>query len=401
MNVRALALLSMLLALPALADEAQAPAAEPSSGPSCPEKSPCLKSEKISLWPKLRLRTGYGFVQPDDKVLFVGHNDGFFIDQARLGVEGTYLDRFFVKLTFELASLAFGQTPNDPVAPLLAAARDAYVVWAPSDFFQIAVGQAYMPFVLEGLISRAEMAFTRRSVASDGVEAGQGFYEEGLSPDRQLGVVLGAASAPLGPVRLEYRAAVTNGNGKNVLGNDNKLPAASLRLGAGYESFVSAAVGLLYNPRTVGDLPVLYNETDLAVAGDLRIQAFGIDVLAQAIFRQTSFDTVFPDVSAPGRTEQAFGVTSWIVLDRPFGLPTFGLKPGYRFSYYDPRSTFPEDQLMEHTFGLRYEPPTSLPMAFIFDVTLLFESAEGDAGLRESARNLDNHRAVALVQFDL
>lgn len=385
---------------PAEAAEPPAPAEPAAEAASlCPQDVPCLAAGDLAAWPKLRLRAGYAFVQADDKVLFVGHNDGFFLEHARLGLEASYRGTFRVRLVLDATSVLSGHA-NDPVRPVLAAARDAYVEWRPSDYFFVRAGQSFVPFLVEGDMSTAELNFTARSVAADGVRVGQGYYEPGLSPDRQLGVMLGASEAPLGPVHLDYRLAITNGNGKNHLGNDNKLPAVFGRLGAGFEDYVKAGFSLQYNPRSVGQLPNLYDETDVALAGDVRLKVFGVDVLGQAVWKMTSFDTVFPE-GDPARTDNGLGVTTWIVLDEPFGLPTFGVKPGYRFSYYDPRSSSPEDQLFEHTFGLRYDPPTPIPMAFIVDVTLLFESAQLNDQLADSQRYLDNHRAVALVQFDL
>lgn len=367
----------------------------------CPSSVPCMEAADFAFWPAVRLRVGYELVQPDEDVLFVGHNDGFFFDQARLGFETTYKGRFFARLVLEMASVLPGVAQNDPVRPLVGAARDAYLAWAPSEYFFLSVGQQFMPFDYEGQLTRGALNFTSRSIATDGLRAGRGFELAGLSTDRQLGVVLGARKAPLGPVNLDYRLAIANGNDKNLLGNDNKLPAAYARLGASFGDYVGIGVAGELNPRTTGALPTRFNETHIGVAGDLRLNAFGIDVLAQAIYRRVSFDDVFLDASDPNAADQAFGATAWIVLDEPFGLPMFGFKPGYRFSYYDPSFSDPHDQLMEHTVSIRYDPPTPLRLAFILEGTLLSEHAELDSGFAESPRALDNNRIVALVQFEL
>lgn len=367
----------------------------------CPPDVPCVEAADFAFWPSLRLRVGYELVQPDADVLFVGHNDGFFLDQARAGFETTYKGRFYARLVLELASVAPGVAKNEPVRPLLGAARDAYLAWVPSDYFFVSLGQQFMPFDYEGQLTRAALNFTSRSIATNGVRAGRGFELEGLSPDRQLGAVLGAKKAPLGPVNLDYRFAVSNGNDRNQLGNDNKLPAVVARLGASFGDYVGIGVAGLLNPRTTGRLPNQFTETHAALAGDFRLDVFGIDVLAQAIYRRVSFDDAFLDPGDPNAADQAFGATAWIVLDEPFGLPMFGFKPGYRFSYYDPSFSDPHDQLMENTLSIRYDPPTPLRVAFILEGTLLTEHAELDEGLRESPRYLDNNRVVALVQFEL
>ena len=131
---------------------------------------PCLESNGFAFWPSLRLRAGYELVQPDDDVLFVGHNDGFFLDQARVGFETSYRNRFFARLVLDMATVAPGAKANDPVQPLLGAARDAYVAWVPSEYFFVAVGQQFMPFDYEGQVTRGVLNFTSRSVATESSE---------------------------------------------------------------------------------------------------------------------------------------------------------------------------------------------------------------------------------------
>jgi hypothetical protein len=381
-------------------EEEQAVHAEPSSS-ACPDDRPCLEGAGFAVWPHGRLRAAYEFVQPDPDVLFVGQNDGFFLDQVRLGVNASWERRFYLRLTVELASVLPGGKANDPVQPAITAARDAYLQWTPSEYFGVSVGQTYMPFDVEGMTSRTELFFTGRSVAVGGLRAGRGYQVNGLAPDRQIGMVLGAAEAPLGPVSLDYRLAVSNGNNSNHLGNDNKLPAVFARAGAGLKGWVNAGLAASWNPRTIGEIPNLFSETHLGFAGDVRFDVFGVDVLAQGMFRRIQFDTAFEDSADPSAADHSVGLTTWIVLDEPFGLPMFGFKPGYRFSYYDPFFSDPDDTLVEHTLGLRYDPPTPVPIAFLLDATLLFEAGELGAEPTDSARYLENHRVVAMVQFDL
>jgi hypothetical protein len=209
-----------------------------------------------------------------------------------------------------------------------------------------------------------------------------------------MGLVVGSTDARIGSFAVEYAAAISNGNGQNILGNDNKLPAAYARVGAGWvDDDVEVRLGLggRYNPRTVGTLPNLFTETDAVGFADLSARAFGVVLAAQAIARSTTFDTVLPDGS-PGDT--GLGATAWLQLDRPFGLDLYGVKPAYRFSWYDPSSVFPDDQLLENTVGVRWDPPVAdLPLALFVDGTLLTEFGEG-------VRDLDNARLTALVQFD-
>lgn len=385
----------------AVPDAAAIPDDEPMT--LCPRGLPCVENGDLAAWPRARLRMGYDLVYPDPDVLFVGHNDGFFLDQARVGLGATYAGRFYALVVLELASVLPGGKANNPVQPLTGAARDAYLLWQPSEFFQLSVGQQRVPFDIEGQVAAARLVFTGRSVASAGVRAGRGYEVAGLSPDRQLGVVIGSPRADLGSLALDYRLALTNGAPVNQLGNDNKLPALYGRFGVAFGDWVGGGLAASWNPRTEGEVPNLFTETHLGLAGDVQLNVFGIDVLTQGIFRRVQFDTAFDDAADPNAADHAVGVTTWAVLRDPFGLPMFGFAPGYRFSFLDPSFSDPDDQLIEHTFAVRYQPPTPLPITFLLDATLLFEPAELelDPALRDGARYLDNHRVTAMVQFDL
>jgi hypothetical protein len=365
-------------------------------GAVCREGRPCMTAGGLAVWPRARIRAAYEFQQPDIQTLFIGNNDGFRLDQARFGFGGGYKDLFGFALTFEGAALLRTQTSNQPVQAMETILVDAFMHYAPLQYFNVWAGQAFMPADHEGSRSRAGMVFTDRSVLSGGVRAGRGYQVNGLSPGREIGLTVGARDARIGPVSLDYLLAVSNGNGISVFGNDNKLPAAHVRVGGGWERFVVVGLGGSYNPRTVGTLPNLYNETDLTGFADLKIDLFGIDFLAQAIVRETTFDSVFPEVTDPARVAFGYGATAWLIIDEPFGLPMFGFRPGYRVSYYDPTTSFADDQLLEHTVALRYDPKGyNLPIALQLEGTMLMEL--DSAGLRP----LDNNRLVALLQFDL
>lgn len=356
----------------------------------------CWKSEQFAIWPRLRLRNGFEFVQPDGELLTVGQNDGFFLDQNRFGFDGAWRDDIRFRMIVEVASALPGAAQNDPVQNLGTAVRDAWVAWMPSDWFYASAGQQFMPADVEGSSTVANLPFARRSVATSGVRPGQGFAVQGLSPTRQLGLVFGSTeNARFGGVIVEYLFAVSNGNGQSIAGNDNKLPAGYGRVGVGYaggDVDVRVGLGGRFNPRTAGTLPNLFNETDSVAFADLSARALGVVVVAQGIYRQTSFDTVLP---SGGPSDTGLGATAWLQLDEPFGVNLGGIKPAYRVSYYDVSSTFPDDQLLENSLGLRWDVPVDgLPIALFVDGTLLTELGDG-------VRDLDNARLTALVQFDL
>ena len=340
-------------------------------------------SSDITMRPYMRLRTGFDFVQADPNVAFVGRNDGFKLDQARLGFTGSYKERLSWTMIMDGVSTS-DPNANDPIAHVRTALRDAFLHWHATEFFNVWLGQTFMPGDYEGMISRRELNFSARSVASQGVGAGLGYQVAGLSAGRQTGVVLGARDLVAGILHLDYRMALANGNGINVTGNDNEQPAFYSRFAAGLSDWVQLGLGFQYNPRTVGELPNLYTENDVVALGDLKINVWGLDMLAQAIWRQTSYDTSAAD------SDEGLGLTTWLVFDEPFGLNLLNFKPGIRFSYLDPSSFLTDDQLQEITVGIRYDAPISLPVTFMVDYTVLTE---------ETARALANDRLVAMFQI--
>jgi len=356
----------------------------------------CIKNDMFALWPRLRLRNGFDLVQPDSQLLTVGQNDGFFLDQNRIGVDGAFKDDLRFRLIIDVVNLVPGVAPNSPVAPISAAVRDAWVAWMPSDWFFLSAGQQFMPADLEGTSTISVLPFARRSVATQGVRAGLGFAVDGLSPARQPSIVFGSTeNAKLGSIALQYLVGVGNGNGQNILGNDNKLPATYARFGVGYvdgDTQLRIGLGGRFNPRTVGTLPNLFTETESVGFVDLDVRVAGVNLAAQAMYKDVSFGNLTP-FTAPN--DSGLGATAWLTADRPFGVDLFGLRPAYRFSYFDPSASFADDQLIENTLAVRWDVPVDgMPLSVIVDGTLLTEFGEG-------VRDLDNARATAMVQLEL
>ena len=357
----------------------------------------CLANDNFALWPRLRLRNGFEFVQADSQVLTVGQNDGFYLDQNRVGLDGAFKDDLRFRLMIDVVSLLPGSAPNDPVQPFSAAVRDAWVAWMPSDWFFVSAGQQFMPADLEGTTTIAALPFTRRSVATSGVRPGHGFAVDGLSPTRQPGLVIGSTEkARVGNIALQYLVGVGNGNGQNTLGNDNKVAAAYGRFGVGYVDNdgleFRLGVGGRYNPRTVGTLPNLFLETESVGFVDVELKMAGIALAAQGIYKDVAFDSLTPTIGADG-AETGVGATAWLTVDKPFGMDILGLRPAYRISYFDPSSSFADDTLLENTLAVRWDTPMQ-GLSVIVDATVLTEWGEG-------VRDLDNARATAIVQLEL
>jgi hypothetical protein len=379
---------------------------EPSPAPAtaatdcAPWAALCVKNDDFAFWPRVRLRTGYELVQADPEILYVGQNDGFFADQMRLGVDAAYRGDLRFRFILDATSLLPGAAANQAVTSTLAAARDLWVAWTPSPWLVVSLGQQFMPTDIEGQTTTTLLPFARRSVATSGVRAGHGNAVLGLSPTRQIGLVVGTggpmgdANPTMGSLSFEYKLAVSNGNGQNFLGNDNKLPALYGRFGVGYEDLVSLGFGGRFNPRTVGTLPNLYTESDALGFADVTVRLVGVELVAQGIYRSTSLTTLFPEDGGAGQ-EAGLGATAWLWARKPLGMDLWGIQPAYRFSYFDPSSAFATDQLVENSIGLRWDLPLEVVRLTAFaDYTILTELGEG-------ARDLQNDRFTALLQLEL
>lgn len=401
---------------PAAAATGEVPRAEPPAPPSppvvaapadpCADRLVCIANDKVALWPKLRVRTGYQFVEPDPEILYIGQNDGFFIDQARLGAEGSMVGGIGFKLTVEAASLLPGSTPNAALTPLVSALRDAWVSWTPSPWLAVQAGQQYLPADWEGGDVEASLPFSSKSVLSAGVRPGQGIAVAGLSPSRQLGVVIGSApGAGIADVAIDYHLGIANGNGYNQSGNDNKWPAVFARVGAGIGGdLVKVGLGGRFNPRTTGTVPNLYAENDAVGFADAALAAAGAELVVTGIYRQTALATLVPDPANPQGQESAAGVMGSVAYDIALPeVPVLGagwrVKPALRSAFYDPSSSFQTDQLLETTLGLRLSGPANLPAALFLDGTLLTEL--GDVGAGVVARDLADNRVTLLFQWEL
>lgn len=369
------------------------------STPPCFGAPLCFGEGSVAAWPVLSLRSGYELQQPSARVAFVGQNDGFRTDQLWAGFHaraGSDLGTFEARLVMDGARLLPGSEPNAPVRRQVLAAADAFVAWRPfGGDLAVRLGQQRMPADKEGLTELGGFVFATRSVVAAGVEPGRGFHVEGIGAGRQLGLVVEDAwLLPLG-FTVAYAGGVANGNGSNQRANDNASPSLHLRLEGGFRDLARLALGGHYNPRTVGSLPNQQEET--VVSGFLEAGGglFGIDLLALAHLQQLSFDSALPDESDPNRARLGYGGTGWLLVGDPFGLPTFGVRGGYRVSYYAPAVALPDESLLEHAFAVRYDPEYLPFTAFIVDFTSLWSF--DDAGLVSS----DGNRVFALVHMEL
>ena len=325
-----------------------APSAGPAATGGAPEGAadPATSSEtapgkKFTWEPFGYLRMQYIAVQDDPISEFVGRNDGFELQNARLGVRGQLLDRMSFVVAFE-GAVDERLAVNTPRGKLEVRLKDAFVdthltgqIDARAGYFESLVDPN-----IEGDTVRE---FVDRPIESRGMRATEGFQTDGLTPGRSLGAAIRMQPAePASGAAFGFEIAVQNGADEYASNNDNNLPSASasalLVLPKGGWLVASAR----FNRRTVGEVQALKNEDDLQGTIGARIPAGPVAFGAAAAFVRTSYPTT------GGTVQNAFGAHGQLTYTLPGDNP---LTLGYRFGILDPSSLLLTDRVMEHTAG--------------------------------------------------
>ncbi len=337
------------------------------------------------------LRTSYTQIDDkEDQTSFVGLNDGFGQANARFIVDGVY-DTAKFRLSFDGAvdRRDAGNTASGDVQTEL---KDAYFTWAPKRWLRVHTGQFKPPFDAEEDLSTRELMFVSRSVASRGVKGVEGLNLDGLSVDRQVGVMIDSDKILMdGPgIGFGYALAVTNGNGANRPLNDNDSPAFFGRLELHWKEHVTVGFAAYYNELTAGAAPDLIDEQELGLTADLSIDFHG--VFAGVGF--TQINSTFPDVDAEAdRSSQ--GLQAYLGYRASYG---FGyavrwstLDPSSDFSAEEPtaKAAFEVDDVAYITPSLTWDVP-KLPIRLQANYTITME---------DDARALDNNKLELLGQL--
>jgi hypothetical protein len=372
--------------------EAPAPIVQPA--PESPEAPPPeargpRPEARFSWEPYGYLRIQAGVVQNDPNVAFVGRDDGFELQNARVGVRGVIdeaeVDIVMPKIAFQISidgAIDERERINDPDGKLAVGLRDAFVDVHLGAFFAVRAGRFDIWFDPEHLYGDTERPFVDRSLESRGTRPTEGWQTDGLTPGRSIGVALRRDIVSFGAPELGMEVAVQNGADEFSSDNDNDLPAvsAALRL-ALPQGYVLAAAR--FNPRTEGELPLQRDETDLEGAVGALL-AFGpVHVGLGATYVRTSFGTT------GGPAQNAYGGHGQLVVDVVRGDRTLGV--GYRFAILDPSDLILTDRIMEHTAGAVLAIPRWRLRAQL-NVTHVMEQAE---------RELSNGRVEAALEVSL
>ena len=389
-----LAALLCLLSTPAFAQD------EPPSEPSVPVPAPVpvpvpappppptpgvtlAATSNFTLSVDGFLRLKGAIVQNDPEVAFVGRNDGFLLQNARIGLTGTFRDRILVRLSAEGAADE-REGRNDVEGTLRFVLKDAYADLRLVDAAHVRAGRFEAIWDIDEYVGETDRAFIDRGVASRGVLPTQGFETPGLRPGRSLGVALRSdTAADLGGAKLGYELAVQNGNGELDAENDNDRVAISAAALVHSSSVLLIASGR-YNPRTEGELPFQQTERDLEGAAGVSVGLGPVRFGAQAYVRHTSFPTT------GGPAENSYGGHAQLVATFALGS-SLTLSPGYRWGFYEPSDLVVADQVQEHTAGLTLA-STTWPVRLQLFATHAVE---------QPGRELDNSRIEALFEVRL
>jgi hypothetical protein len=297
--------------------------------------------------------------------------------------------------------------PNVPQGTIQVGLRDAFVdialtgtnaFTAPESVWIVKGGFFQTWIEPQTQIPDTEREFIDQPMESRGIRATEGFEASALTPDRGPGLALrldpafsnrAFAGAPGGTIPTQPRPdfglelAVQTGAAELAANNDNDAPAISLAALVRLANGGHAVVGARYNPRTVGELPALQDETDTEATGGLRLLAGPLAIGGGFAYTRTTF----PTTGGPARN--AFGAHGQIGVR--LGLSRNPIAIGYRFGVFDPSSLIVTDRVMEHTVGAalgvpRYRMRVQLQLTHVIE---------------EAARALSNSRAQLAVEVAL
>jgi hypothetical protein len=337
---------------------------------------------RVSWQPFGFLRVQYRAVQNDPGVAFVGRDDGFELQNARLGVRATLDPRVGFVIALDGAVDERLQA-NAPQGKLRVGLRDAYAdvsvgreVVARAGFFQAWVEP-------DALVPDLERALVDRPIEARGVRATEGFQAPGLTAGPSIGVAIRLEPAPpQAGVALGFEVAVQNGADEYASDNDNDKPAISATLVARLAHAGWLFAGARFNPRSLGDLPLRRDEDDLQGLAGARIALGPVTLGGGLVVQRTTFATT------AGPVENAFGGHAEVLVALPIALP---LSVGYRFGILDRSSLIRTDRVMEHSVGAVLALPR-YRMRVQVQLTHVVEQA---------ARTLDNDRAQLAAELAL
>ncbi len=304
----------------------------------------------------LKVGAFYNFPASDGQV--VGSNGGFRLANLRLGTTFRPIENLTVVASIEAAAPSVYPNPS-PEGTRVVQMRDAYAEYRFASFFMVRAGQFKAPVWAETLLDDHMLPFIARSAVADGYGAPDyNSAREGLSLDRQVGLMVSSEWLGSKAVEMRYALAVVNGNGFNQWLNDNNHVAPVGRLEARFFEHLALGVNGFYNQRTTGERPYLITANHVGYGADLSANALGFSVLIGYLARSTSYqDKALPNDSASGWLAQLH-----------YGHDATGLEGAVRLSFYDPSKADPTDDITELTVMLGWKMRTA-PLRVLLQYT--------------------------------
>jgi hypothetical protein len=329
------------------------------------------------------LLMGFRYTSNDPSRLRLGDSDGFYVNRARINVEGSlYGFRGVISVDGAFDRQAEPLDVSPAVRRLFVELRDAFISYNHKSGFFAMVGQSKVPFGMHSERGATAEHFIRYPLIAIGEDIAFGDQVRGIMPGRDIGLTLGFRRK-FSLVTLSLEAMVYNGNGANTFANDSDLPAVASRLSVGIGSFLKIGASFLWNQRRLGDEPNLFDESEIAFGADIALNIAGFFLEGEFAARSTDFPTT--------NQQSAFGFG--FRADAGYRIKAIGLEIAVRFEMYDATDLFDDDQLMYITPALTwyYRIWKSHELAIRLNYTIKIEQTE--------ARTLNNDQLNVMFQY--
>ncbi|MBI3183134.1 MAG: hypothetical protein HYZ28_13430 [Myxococcales bacterium] len=348
-------------ATPELKGEATAPEAPP---------PPRLGLERIHLEGYAKL--GYFWTGPAPGDALIGSHNGFRLANVRFGLALALTEKLEVVASID-GSVAKRRETDPLEGSRVVDLKDGYISWSLHRLARLRAGQFKAPYNAETLLGDGALPFISRSVISDGIVPPEGFTRPGLTLDRQIGVEV--SSDRLGSERagVRYAVAAVNGNGANVLNNDNNSVAPVARVTFEMGDMFTFGLNGYFNQESEGIRPFRLTSNRIGSGADVSASVAGVNALAVALFRQTTH----PGTALPA--ENALGLMGSVA----YLHQRTGLEGGVRFAFYEPSSVEPDDNLTELSLMLGFR-CRKAPIRFLVQYTLRGEEPAVAIGYNNS-----------------
>ncbi len=288
------------------------------------------------------LRMQYIAVQNDPDVAFVGRDDGFELQNARVGARGQLGTAMAFVISID-GAVDERTLASSPQAKLAVGLRDAYVDTSLSGPIVVRTGYFQCWLDPQAQIPDTVREFVDYPIETRGMRASEGWQTPGLPPGRSIGAAIRLDPAePDDGASVGFELAAQNGADEysvNDAGDRLALSAAGIVRFA-HDGWLVAAGR--WNPRAVGGLPYRENETDLQGSLGAHAAAGPVSLGAAVIFQHTTFETT----GAPSQT--AYGGHAQAMVRLPIEYP---VSMGYRFGILDPEASIITGRLIEHAVG--------------------------------------------------